>query len=762
MLSASMRGAPASCPALASQFLGCLLLAVAALPVAAQQPTSRSGVVRSAGSREPLAGVHVSSADRHILTDSAGRFTIRVAHDTATVHFERLGYAARAVLGSALGADVLLTPRPTTLDAITVASVVPLELSRGSALGAVAVDGNEVAARAGTSLAERLGNVEGITVQRMGEWGSRALVRGLGGERLTVMVDGARVNRACTFGMDQGLSTIDPALVERVEVLSGPGSTLYGSGNVGGVINVVTRRADLPAGWSGEVRAGGSSAIPGGTAGGTVAYRANRADLLVSVDGSNYGDYRSARGRVAGSGYRDGTANLTAGLAPTPTQRIMLQAQTYEGRDIGWPAMSGGTIPLESRHTFSVDHGIQLGGRLIDAVSVRAYVQRLEHHMIMDMTMPTKMSNGTTGSMRSVTDARSHSTTSGVRALVRVVPTTTTRVDAGLDLTQWAAEATRWTETQRLTPMPGSPSTTTLRTWPAVRLLDAGSFLQGEWAATDALTLSAGARADLVDRYADAQRSYSAWVGTGNLGARLQLPRGFTTRATLGRGYRVPDPTELYGLALRPDGFIYRGTPSIASETNLNAEGSLGWARSTRAGGIDVSVTAFRNSLDDLIAPRLAVGDTISGRPVREYVNIATARISGATARVEADLTHALRVRGTLGSTRGTDRVTGSPLAAMPPLEGSVALRAAATGAARWLETEWQGASTQARFATSAGEMHSPGYGIVNLRGGITFGRLGIITGVENVFERAYRAHVDPMSLLRPGRNVYLRVTQTF
>ena len=34
--------------------------------------------------------------------------------------------------------------------------------------------------------------------------------------------------------------------------------------------------------------------------------------------------------------------------------------------------------------------------------------------------------------------------------------------------------------------------------------------------------------------------------------------------------------------------------------------------------------------------------------------------------------------------------------------------------------------------------------------------------GVENVFDRGYRAHVDPMLLLRPGRNVYLRVTQAF
>lgn len=545
-------------------------------------------------------------------------------------------------------------------------------------------------------------------------------------------------------------------------MLSGPGSTLYGSGNVGGVINVVTRRSDLPDGWSGEARVGGASATPGGTTGATLAYKRKRGDVLLSLDGADFGDYRSAGStEVAGSGYRDGTANLTVGLMPSVAQRVTMQAQAYEGRDIGWPAMSGATIPRESRYTLSADYGVQVGGRLVDAVTARAYVQRLEHHMVIDMTMPMTMPNGMAGTMQSVTDARSHSATSGGRALVRLVPGTNVRVDAGLDATQWAAEATRWVETQRLTPTPGTPSATTLRTWPAVRVLDAGSFVQGEWMATDALTLSAGGRVDLIDRRADGEANSSSWVGTGNLGMRAQLPRGFVARGTVGRGYRVADPTELYGLALRPDGYIYRGTPTLSPETNLNVEGSLGWSRVMPAGGLDVSLTAFRNELHDLIAPQLAAGDTVSGRPVREYVNVSSARLSGVTAQVHVDLTDVLALRGSVSGTRGEDLSTGDPLAAVPPLEGSVALRLTVP-VGRWVEAEWQGADTQDHFSMRAGEMRSPGYGILHLRAGATIARLGVNAGVENVLDRAYRAHVDPMLLLRPGRNVYLRLTRAF
>lgn len=725
-----------------------------------QQPVAiRSGTVRSSDSRSPLAGARIVTAGRRVLTDSLGRFRIGIAGDSTAVRIERLGYTPRTLVASDLKGDILLTPAPTTLATLNISSEAPPELGRGSALGAATVHSDELHERGGTSLAERLSGTEGVSVQRMGEWGSRTLLRGLGGERLTVMVDGARVNRACTFGMDQGLATIDPSLVEKVEVLSGPGSTLYGSGNVGGVINVVTRRDKLPEGWSGEIRAATASAMSGGTAGGTLALRAGRADALISVDGSDFGDYRAPTGRVNGSGYRDYSANFTAGISPTAAQRATIQAQLYEGRDIGWPAMSGGTIPRESRYSISADHAIQVSGRLVDAISARAYVQRLDHHMIMDMRMPMTMPNGMQGTMQSITDARSHSTTSGGRGLIRLVPSPRTHLDVGIDATQWAAEATRWTETKRVSPMPGAPSTTELRTWPAVRVVDAGTFAQGEWMATDMLTVSAGVRGDFLDRRADGRRTTSDFVGTGNIGLKAQLVHGLATRIAVGRGYRVPDPTELYGLALRPDGFIYRGTPDLKAETNLNAEASLGWTHVTSVGAVDFGVTAFSNTLDNLIEARLAAGDTVSGRPVRAYMNVASARMSGVTARADIDLTRALHLRSSLSNVRGVDRTANAALAAVPPLEGSVALRA---GGTRWIETEWQGAATQNRFAASAGEIRAPGYGVVHIRAGAALGKLGMNIGVENLLDKAYRAHIDPKGLLRTGRNAYLRVTHTF
>ncbi len=722
-----------------------------------------TGTLRHAETKLAIVGVRVTADQKLVISDSAGRFAIDVSSDTATVTFQRLGFRTLVLMAHHVPATIDLAPQPTLLNEVVVAAS-GTELGATSALSSGSIFRTAVSERGGTSLAERLEGVEGLAVQRMGEWGSRALLRGLGGERLTVMVDGARVNRACTFGMDQGLSTVSPGAVERVEVLSGPGSTLYGSGNVGGVINVVTRRPPAIDGWSGDVRLGGSSAVPGATLGAALGGRRGRFDALVSADLASFGDYTSGAGKVAGSSYRDGSFAATLGVAPTPAQRLALQSTWYEGRDIGWPAMTGATIPLERRVQVASDYGWQVGRGMIDAVAARAYVQRLDHHMTIDMSMPMTGGNGMPMTMRSLTDARSHSTTSGARSQLRLLPSTRSRMDLGLDATLWDAEATRWTESSRVS---GSGMTTpagemTLRTWPAVRMSDLGAFSQGEVDLTSRLTATGGVRLDRVARRADDRTSSDETVGTGNLGLRALLPRGFAARTSLGFGYRVPDPTELYGLALRPDGFIYRGTPSLSSERSRNLEATLAWDRLTTRGRAGASVTWFRNALTDLIAPRLAAGDTVSGRPVREYANVSDARLQGVSASADAPLTAALALRGSMTYTHGENLANATPLAVTPPLEGLMALRWTSPWMrSRWVEAEWRVAARQERIALDAGERVAPGYGIVNLRAGAPLLGATWQLGVDNLLDRAYRAHVDPLILLRPGRNVFVRLTRT-
>ncbi|MDX1567940.1 MAG: TonB-dependent receptor [Longimicrobiales bacterium] len=748
---------------------------------AGAQEVEIHSVVMEEGTEDPISTVQISVAGRTVLTDSEGRFTLRLDDPDSEVEFQRLGYESLIVPASSIGNPVHLRVRPVLLESFVVSAPRARHhvLAEGTALSAQSVSRDEVGRNGTTSLSEAIDEAEGVSVSYMGSWGSRPVLRGLSGERLAVMVDGMRVNRACTYGMDQGLSTIDPALVERVEILSGPGSTLYGSGNVGGAINVVTRS---PAGsdqkLSGEVRASTSSAVPGTSLGATLGRGGETWDAAFSIDGSYYDDYRSPAGVVDGSSYRQLTSDAKVGFDLDPTQRLSFGGQLYEGRDIGWPMRGDASIPRESRKSFSVDYGWQRGG-FVDAFSAKAYIQRLDHFMEMRMSMPMSMGSmsGTSGGMDdsgmsgmsdtggmsepmtmvSTTEAVSHSTTSGGRAQLRLTPGDAVHVDVGTEATHLSAEGTRWTIREG---MPGmDPSTTTFHTWPGVGILDLGLFGQGEVRVLDRVSFSGGVRLDHVVRDADDRPSTTEWITTGNVGAKVDLGAGFQLRSTLGYGYRVPDALELFGLGLKPDGHVYRGNPDLKTETSRNVEGTLSWTGSD----VSASVTGFRNDLDGMILPVLVEGETISGKPVREYDNVAEARLTGVSASVSWDVDPTLRLGAGADYTRGENPRTDQPLPLMPPLEGSLSARYMPSGVdGSWIEVEGKAVDRQDRPAATAGEVETPGYGLLNVRSGFGMAGTDLIVGVENVFDRAYRSHLDPTTLLRPGRNFYVKLSRSF
>ncbi len=726
--------------------LGLGLPAVSSATLSERIITAR---VLDAITREPLADVAVIAGPRAATTDPAGRFTLAVAGDSTTVTVRRIGYRPVLLTAGVLPAEILLQCAPVVLTSlgVTASCVSDRGLGRGTLLDLKTTMRDALVVRPAPALAEAMEATEGVTTSRPGSWGSKVCLRGLCGERVAVLLDGNRLNRACNISMDAGLATINPENVDRVEVLAGPGSTLYGSGNVGGVINVVTRgpRADSP--LEAEVRLTASSAVPGGRAGGTLWGRRDRVAFTAALDAASYGDQRSPRGRIAASSFRDATLDLTGSYGLGLPHRLDARFQRYAGRDIGYPGSGAATIPQEDRLLLALDYGWQASGHVIDGVNAKVYLQTVDHHMTMSLLKPATTPEGTP--MRSETDARSNSDTWGGRAQARLTPVRPVSLDAGAEVTQWNADGTRWVQRQVMS------STTTLvfRTWPGVRVTDAGAFTQAAISISPWLDASAGGRLDQVTRGADGFAATTEWVPSGNVGIRVSRASGLFARAALGFGYRVPDPTELYGLLLRPDGFVYLGDPGLKTETSRNVELSAGWSRPCfRASG-----TAFRNEITDFIAT-IVSGDSISGMPVRQYRNLVDARIDGVTGSVSTEVISWISLRGTAAYIRGENRVARAPLPAIAPFEATAAARVTAGGSWPWFEAELSAAARQRRAAVAQGEVGAPGFAIVNLRAGRALGRTSLTIGVENLLDAAYRRHLDPARLLRPGRNAFVKV----
>jgi iron complex outermembrane receptor protein len=101
--------------------------------------------------------------------------------------------------------------------------------------------GDELVLRRGSSLGETLASQPGVSSTYFGPNANRPTIRGLDGERVRMLTNAGASLDASTLSFDHAVP-IDPLIVERIEVLRGPGALLYGGSAVGGVVNAIDNR----------------------------------------------------------------------------------------------------------------------------------------------------------------------------------------------------------------------------------------------------------------------------------------------------------------------------------------------------------------------------------------------------------------------------------------------------------------------------------------------------------------------------------------
>jgi vitamin B12 transporter len=174
---------------------------------------------------------------------------------------------------------------------------------------------------------EALRNVPGLAVTRSGSLGklSSVFIRGANSNQVQILVDGVRVKSPTTGQAD--LSDISPDLIERIEIIRGPQSTLYGADAIGGVVNIITRRGRGPFSASIQQEAGNYD---------TLASRASASGTYKIVDYALSASHLESNGQFKNDNSDINALNARLGLS-LPWQSSIAFVARYNKTDTGLP-----------------------------------------------------------------------------------------------------------------------------------------------------------------------------------------------------------------------------------------------------------------------------------------------------------------------------------------------------------------------------------------------------------------------------------------
>jgi vitamin B12 transporter len=456
--------------------------------------------------------------------------------------------------------------------------------SLGSA--ATVIDAAEIAASKATTVLDLLRTVPGLDVVQSGGPGTvtSLFLRGTASTQTLVLVDGVALNSPFFGGTD--LSSLSLANVERVEVVRGPFSALYGSEAIGGVVQIFTRkapergeasgRATLALGNRSAREAFAEVALGSGPLAGSAGFRRSLAD------GDLPNEFFAAT-NVSGS--------VTAAL--TDALRVGLVVRRDEGRT-GIPFSEGTATPRRSTTNETTAFEAPVSYVLSLKTSVEASFRWVKDS-------PT-FSDPDAVFSSSSTDAR--------RAGARVVLTAVLgahRLAAGAD---W--ERTLVSNESNFGVALEDASTRTFALFAEDRIALAG----------DRLVATAGLRWDDHSAFGSAvsPRVTLAWRVTPSL----------KLRAAAGSAFRAPSTGELY--------FPFSGNPSLRPEKSNGYE--LGLER-TLGGGVVAEISGFWNDLRDLIEfDAVTFTNQNIGRARTRGIEVALRTAVGARTFVRASYTY--------------------------------------------------------------------------------------------------------------------------
>jgi len=290
------------------------------LSVAAQTAGTIRGTVKSQVNDEPIANVSVQLTQlrRNVETDENGAYeftNVPTGRYTIVTHIEGFSDQAQNVIltgGATAGVDFELS-LAALREEVTVTATGAEESVFESFQSVNSVGSTRIREQANTGIGEILEREAGVGKRSFGPGTSRPVIRGFDGDRVLVLQDGVRNGSLGSQSGDHG-EPIDALNLERLEVIKGPATLLYGSNAIGGVVNAVTDdEDDAHEGFRGSFTGVGATNNRQGGVSGGIEYGYRR--FLFKVNGNflREGDFRTPLGTIPNSAARSNGGSTSVG-----------------------------------------------------------------------------------------------------------------------------------------------------------------------------------------------------------------------------------------------------------------------------------------------------------------------------------------------------------------------------------------------------------------------------------------------------------------
>ena len=741
------------------------------------QTYSISGLVTDPDGK-PVSEVHV--------TLTPGFFTLYTSQDGSfrfdglfpgsyTLAFQHIGFLTSRVKDVTVqDSDIIMQPFTLEFDVLDLENVVVtasraerdvLEIPESVNL----VSSREIRERNSKTSAEALREEVGVFIQKTNHGGGSAIIRGLSSNQILLLVDGIRLNNSIyRLGNHQYLTTIDHQMVEKIEVVRGPTSVLYGSDALGGTVNLITRKPPVD---DNEKSLGVRSLLRYATADqektvrGNVISSSSRYAFSTAFSLKQFGDLRrGANGNdheisgielvqsPTGFGGYDIDTKLITNLTDDQTITLAHQFSKQE------------KVPRYDKYHYNDYHRWFFHPQ--DRMLTYAVYENKDINIIFDAVRATaslhlqkegrKTQKNESSLIQNELDevATKGFSVSGIRERDRH------QIVAGAELYHDDVASER----SYSDPLTGSGTDDNRGRYPDdATHLSIGLYLQDEMKMTDRWMLKLGVRQSQYraefDMNSAALYSQTFSSFTGAVGSVFRLSNYVSANLNLAQAFRAPNLSDMAKLG-ESKGDIYEvPNPDLQPEKLMNID--MGLKISTESMRVDFTV--YRSFITDLLA---SVDATYAGADtividsqmfnVKTKKNLGEAIIQGTEIAVDYSLSGSLSFRGNLTTTYGENITYDEPVGGIPPIFGLAGVRW--SRGRFFLDGYSRFAARQDRL--SADDLDdprippegTPGWFTLNLRGGVTL-RQSLIVQIacENILDRNYREHGSGVN--SPGRN---------